>query len=138
MIYIYKKIINFAQYIFFLEYFFYKKNSFFKKYILLHLDKTYLTFYIYNKKVKLFIYLLKIKNINNKYIFILYLFVNNITNKAKSLFSLIDYFVIEIISKRDSNLCILFYFINYFIKNFNTIIFFQSFKNNNLKLKIRK
>lgn len=138
MIYIYKKIINFAQYIFFFEYFFYKKNSFFKKYILLHLDKTYLTFYIYNKKVKLFIYLLKIKNINNKYIFILYLFVNNITNKAKSLFSLIDYFVIEIISKRDSNLCILFYFINYFIKNFNTIIFFQSFKNNNLKLKIRK
>lgn len=93
---------------------------------------------MYNKKVKLFIYLLKIKNINNKYIFILYLFVNNITNKAKSLFSLIDYFVIEIISKRDSNLCILFYFINYFIKNFNTIIFFQSFKNNNLKLKIRK
>lgn len=93
---------------------------------------------MYNKKVKLFIYLLKIKNINNKYIFILYLFVNNITNKAKSLFSLIVYFVIEIISKRDSNLCILFYFINYFIKNFNTIIFFQSFKNNNLKLKIRK
>lgn len=40
MIYIYKKIINFAQYIFFLEYFFYKKYSFFKKYILLHLDKT--------------------------------------------------------------------------------------------------